>query len=304
MSSARDKEAILVTGACGQIGRAVSHILRNTGGQILQIDVERDTTPDVVVCDLRSKDELSELFNAHSIRAVIHLAGVLPSAFQSDPLDAAHVNLSGSLELMRQAAEAHVNRFVFASSMSVYGTAATRRPLTEDDPKAPDDPYGASKRAVELIGEALRSRTTVQFVSLRIARVVGPGIRKTSSPWRSQIFEWPQQLASIRIPYSPEATLSLVHVEDVARMLITLADAATTNSIFYNTPVEIWTAQQLKGVIEEVRGVAVELEHGGSHGGPLCDGTRFAREFGFQVRGLRDHLSDCIATNCEFERLP
>jgi nucleoside-diphosphate-sugar epimerase len=135
----------------------------------------------------------------------------------------------------------------------------------------PDDPYGASKRAVELIGEALRNRTTVQFVVLRIARVVGPGIRKTSSPGRSQIFEWPRQLTPIRIPYSPDATLSLVHVEDVARMLITLADAAATNTIFYNTPVEIWTAEQLKRVIEEVRGIPVKLEPGGSHGGPLCD---------------------------------
>jgi UDP-glucose 4-epimerase len=155
MRSASDQEAVLVTGACGQIGRAVSHILRNSGRQILRIDVERDATPDVVDCDLRSKDELSRLFNGRSIRAVIHLAGILPSAFHSDLLNAANVNLTGSLELMREAAAAGVNRFVFASSMSVYGTAATRHPLTEDDPKVPDDPYGASKRAVELIGEAL-----------------------------------------------------------------------------------------------------------------------------------------------------
>jgi hypothetical protein len=86
-------------------------------------------------------------------------------------------------------------------------------------------------------------------------------------------------------------------VEDVARMLITLADAAATNTIFYNTPVEIWTAEQLKRVIEEVRGIPVKLEPGGSHGGPLCDGSRFAREFRFQLRGLRDHLSDCIVSN-------
>jgi len=297
MRSASDQEAVLVTGACGQIGRAVSHILRNSERQVLRVDVERDATPDVVDCDLRSKDELSGLFSRRSIRAVIHLAGILPSAFHSDPLNAANVNLTGSLELMREAAEASVSRFVFASSMSVYGTAATRHPLTEDDPKVPDDPYGASKRAVELIGEALRNRTTVQFVALRIARVVGPGIRKTSSPWRSQIFEWPRQLTPIRIPHSPDATLSLVHVEDVARMLITLADAAATNATFYNTPVETWTAEQLKRVIEEVRGIPVELEPGGSHGGPLCDGNRFAREFGFRLCGLRDHLSDHIVSN-------
>jgi nucleoside-diphosphate-sugar epimerase len=290
MGSASGKETILVTGACGQIGRAVSDILINTGRQILRVDVDPRATPDVVVCDLRSKNELSRLFHAHSIRTVIHLAAILPSSFQSDPLDGADVNLSGSFALMRQAAETCVNRFVFASSMSVYGTASTRRPLTEDDPAVPDDSYGASKRAVELIGETVGKRTAVQFVSLRIARVVGPGIKKSSSPWRSQIFEWSRPLTPIRIPHSPEATLSLVHVEDVARMLITMADAAVTNGIHYNTPAETWTAAQLKRVIEEVRGIPVELEPGGSHGGPLCDGSRFAREFGFRLRGLEDHF--------------
>jgi nucleoside-diphosphate-sugar epimerase len=119
MGSPSGEETILVTGACRQIGRAVSDILRNTGRQILQVDVDPDTTPGVVVCDLRSKSELSRLFHAHSIPAVIHLAAILPSAFQSDPLDGADVNLSGSSALMRQAAETCVNRFVFASSMSV-----------------------------------------------------------------------------------------------------------------------------------------------------------------------------------------
>jgi hypothetical protein len=76
-------------------------------------------------------------------------------------------------------------------------------------------------------------------------------------------------------------------------MLMTLADSAATNSVFYNTPVEIWTAEQLKRVIEELRGIAVEFEQGRAHGGPLCDGSRFAQEFGFRLRALRDHLLDC-----------
>ena len=63
-------------------------------------------------------------------------------------------------------------------------------------------------------------------VSLRIARVIGPGIKKTASPWRSRIFEAPPRDDSVQIPYAPEALLSLVHVEDVARMLVMLAKTA------------------------------------------------------------------------------
>jgi len=297
VNSAGDEGIVLVTGACGHVGSRVSSILKDSNRKILPVDLNPDTTQDVEVCDLRVKNDLSRLFRTHPIRAVIHLAGVLPGVFQANPLAGADVNLSGSLTLMRHAADARVKRFVFASSMSVYGSSSTRRPLTEDDPATPDEPYGACKRAVELIGETLNRETAFEFVSLRIARVVGSGIRRTSPPWRSQIFEPPPQLDSIHIPFSPEATLSLVHVEDVARMLITLADTAAMSGLVYNSPVEIWKAQQLKEIIEELRAIPVDLAQGGGHGGPMCDGSRFAREFVFQLRGLREHLLDGITSN-------
>ena len=135
---------------------------------ILPIDVEPDSAGGILACDLTLKDELSRLFQLHRIQTVIHLAGLLPSAFRSDPLRGAEVNLNGSFELMRQALNCGVRRFVFASSMSVYGSSPSTHPLTEDDPAAPDELYGASKRAVELIGETLAVGRATEFVSLRL----------------------------------------------------------------------------------------------------------------------------------------
>lgn len=297
MGRANSVGAILVTGACGHIGRELCRILRNDDREILPADLDHHKTRDVIRCDLRSPSDVSQLFQAHPIRAVIHLAGTLPSAFHADPLTGADVNLGGSCQLMRQAAAAHVSRFVFASSMSVYGSSPTRRPVTEDDPPAPDEPYGASKLAVEFIGQTLAREKTFEFVALRIARVVGPGIKKTSSPWRSQIFEACPQGQSVCVPFVPEAVLSLVHVEDVAHMLFALAEIPQMSSFVYNTPVEIWEARHLKEAIEELRGIRVELEPEAAHGGPICDGSRFAREFGFRLRGLRDRLSGRVTPN-------
>jgi len=291
MGSASDEGNILVTGACGHIGRRLCRVLRNADRRVLPLDLNHDKTGDVLTCDLRSKSEVSLLFHNYPIRVVIHLAGILPSAFQTDPLTAADVNLGGSCELMRQSAAAHVKRFIFASSMSVYGSSPRCRAVTEDDPPAPDEPYGASKLAVELIGQTLAGEKAFEFTALRIARVVGPGIRKTSSPWRSQIFEARPQQDSVCVPFAPEAILSLIHVEDVVRILFALAETREMSSFVYNTPVEIWEARHLKEAIEEFRGIRVELRPEIAHGGPICDGGRFAREFGFELRGLRDHLS-------------
>jgi nucleoside-diphosphate-sugar epimerase len=291
MDADGSRETILVTGACGQIGCAVSKILRDNGRKILRVDVGKDNSDDVLSGDLTSQREVSQIFEIHPIGAVIHLAGILPTAFQSDPLGAADVNLIATLGLMRKAAESKGIHFVFASSMSVYGSAPTQRPVTEDDPAAPDDPYGASKRAVELIGAALRRQAALQFVSLRIARVLGPGIRRSSSQWRSEIFE-ARRNSPIHIPYPPETILSLVHVEDVARMLVTLVDAPTTKHSFYNSLAETWTAGQLKHAVEELRNISVQLDESGGQAGARCDGSRFAREFGFQLCGIREHLAN------------
>jgi nucleoside-diphosphate-sugar epimerase len=291
MDSGNNEAMTLVTGATGHIGRELCRLLTEARWQTLAVDLNQDKRRGIRACDLRSKSQISALFQDNSVRAVIHLAGILPSAFQSDPLTGADVNLSGSLELMRQSLAAGVERFIFASSMSVYGSLHAQRPVTEDDATGPDEVYGASKRAVELIGESLSEKEAFDFVALRIARVVGPGIKETSSPWRSQLFEAVPQSESIRIPFSPDAMLSLVHVEDVARMLFTLVKATEVNGFVYNTPAEIWQVKELKALVEKLRGIRVDLGPEGAWGGPMCDGSRFAREFKFHLRELRDHLS-------------
>jgi nucleoside-diphosphate-sugar epimerase len=292
MASNSDEGVVIVTGAGGHVGREVCRLLNGGGSKILPVDVD-GTTRDLITCDLRQKEQVSHLFESHPVRAVIHLAGILPSSFHSNLFAGVDVNLTGCFELMRQAVHARIKRFVFASSIAVYGLSVTpRRPLTENDPAVPDEPYGASKRVVELVGETLAGGNAIEFVSLRIARVIGLGIKKTSSPWRSQIFESYSGSDSMQIPFAPEAVLPLVHVEDVARMLITLADKPEVRSSIYNTPVELWEARLLKEVVEEVRGVRVELGQDADLGGPICDGGRFAREFGVQLRGLRERLSD------------
>ena len=291
MSSTDDQAAILVTGACGHIGGELCRTLGDAGRRILPLDVDQCKIPDALICDLRSKSDLAHVFQLHPIRIVIHLAGVLPSAFRVDPLLGADVNLAGSCELMRHSAAAHVKRVIFASSMSVYGSSATDRGLTEDDPAAPDEPYGASKRAVELIGETLAKQGAFEFVALRIARVVGPGIKKTASRWRSQIFDSCPPLDSVSIPFMPDAALSLVHIDEVTRMICVLAEVAEIRRFIYNTPAETWRVRQLKEAVERLRGISITLGPERDHSGPICDGSRFALDFSFRLKSIRDYLS-------------
>jgi UDP-glucuronate 4-epimerase len=285
---------VLVTGAAGHLGRAVVGHLSASGAKLLATDLDGHD-PGIVRCDLRHNDQLAKVFESAPVATVIHLAGVLPSAFHADPLGGASVNLTGSLNLLQHSVAHKVKRFVFASSVSVYGlTGRSREPYTEEDPPTPDEAYGASKRAIEAVGQTLSGASAMEFVALRIARVIGPGIKRTSSPWREQILLAPSLGRTISIPYAPDAKLCLLHVDDAARMLVILAEARAIRHVIYNTPAEIWTAQELKDVIEKGSDTRVELGHAGEYAGATCDGSRFAHEFGFHLCGLRERLLQVI----------
>ena len=98
MTSGSHEGYVLVTGAAGHIGRAVVGHLSASGAKLLATDID-DRGPGIVRCDLRDKDQIIQLFKTGPVATVIHLAGVLPSAFHADPLGSASVNLTASLSV-------------------------------------------------------------------------------------------------------------------------------------------------------------------------------------------------------------
>lgn len=239
---------------------------------------------DVGECDIRSDGDVDRLFERHRFSTVVHLGALLPTAFLADPLAGADVNLAGTVRVLKAVMRSGVQRFVFGSSASVYGSSA-RPACSEDAAVMPDEPYGAAKLAIERILEALPLET----VSLRIARVLGPGVRSSHSIWRSRIFEHPDETSNeLTIPFAPDAILSVVHVSDVAAMLQILAEAERLPHSAYNTPVELLRTSDIKHMVERERGWHVLL--GTSGGGPQIEGDRFVRDFRFTRRPLPEHL--------------
>jgi UDP-glucuronate 4-epimerase len=106
---------------------------------------------------------------------VVHLAaraGVRPSL--ESPLLYHDVNTLGTLRILEAAATARVQRFVFASSSSVYGDS-DGRPFTEDEPaERPLSPYGATKRAGEQHVAVYHRLHGLSAICLRFFTAYGP----------------------------------------------------------------------------------------------------------------------------------
>jgi UDP-glucose 4-epimerase len=299
------RNSVLVTGAEGFLGRALVRLLERSDQRVIAMDlVEPEPSPTrphitKIRCDISDRLELERVFCEHGIGKVVHLAAILPTAAQRDPVRATQVNVDGSLNLIELARQFGVTRFVFGSSLSIYGSCAPDHVVSEDHRAAPEDVYGAAKLYVEQLGNAFADSHGLEFASLRIGRVVGAGARSKTSAWRSEIFDLlrTDRPANIALPYVGPERVLLLHVEDAAGALITLLQAPRPVHRIYNAPCESWVVNDLKLQLESLNpNLQVTLGHAYATGNPrLLDFSRFQNEFGFTKVLLAERLRKAAA---------
>jgi len=125
--------------------------------------------------DIRDKDGLRNIFENHKINMIIHLAalaGVRPSIER--PLEYEEVNIRGTMNLWELCKEFTVDKFVCASSSSVYGNNE-KIPFSEtDNVDNPISPYAATKKAGEILGHVYHHLYKIDMIQLRFFTVYGP----------------------------------------------------------------------------------------------------------------------------------
>ncbi|MBF6358472.1 NAD-dependent epimerase/dehydratase family protein [Nocardia higoensis] len=166
---------VLVTGANGYVGRAVVASLRTHGYEpIAMVRSESagfDGAESVRVADLLDARSLQDA--VRDVDAVCHLAGLTRAReSMTEPLRYFRVNTGGTIALLEAMQAAGVQRIVFASTGSIYGTP-DRQPMTEDLPPAPPHPYAASKLAAELAIESQCMGRNLAAVIIRMLNVAG-----------------------------------------------------------------------------------------------------------------------------------
>lgn len=178
--SDRINKQLLVTGGAGYIGSHVCRQLAERGYQITVIDnlstgfadslINNET---LVVGDLADEALLDRVFSEKKFDAVLHFAAsiVVPDSVK-DPIGYYQNNTANTLKLFKTCVNHGVHKVIFSSTAAVYGTT-DKGQVTEEDPVAPENPYGRSKLMDEwILGDFARAYG-LSFIILRYFNVAG-----------------------------------------------------------------------------------------------------------------------------------
>jgi UDP-glucuronate 4-epimerase len=308
---------VVVTGGVGFIGYHVSRALLAQGDEVTIVDDFSDA-PYPQTCKRRNEADLRAQFaGVRVVRAcvtdrsamkpliaqaevVVHLAGlagVRPSF--ADPARYARVNVEGTAVVHDLAREHRVARFLFASSSSVYGNA-TPLPAREDAPAVTaESPYGASKRAAELVACAIGRQTpSMTCTALRFFTVYGARQRPEMA-----ITLFARALLSGRpVTLFGDGSMrrDFTHTDDIVRGVLAALERAPAGFRAYNlgsgSPVNLST---LVRAIAEASGVTARIEHApvpvGEVGATFADIRRAHDELGWSPRvSLEDGLRSVV----------
>lgn len=172
---------ILVCGGAGYIGSNMTALLAAEGHTPVVFDNlskgHRAAVNDaeIIVGDLADSDLLVEIFKAQHIEAVMHFAAWIEVGESVQrPLKYYRNNFSNTQNLLSAMETAGVGKFVFSSTAAVYGMPRTV-PITEETAKAPINPYGHSKWAVEQMCHHQSQTGRLHYAALRYFNACGAG---------------------------------------------------------------------------------------------------------------------------------
>jgi dihydroflavonol-4-reductase len=247
--------SLFLTGGSGFIGSQLAQYAARAGYRVtvtaaINNDVERARIAHleragfpVYVANLDDRTALERLLPGNEL--VIHLAAAQHEA-EAPESHFYKVNVDGTRALLEIAGRAGVQRFVYGSTIGVYGSAVHGE-LDVDSPLAPDNPYGRSKAEAESVVRAHASRLEVSIA--RISETYGPGDMRLLKLFRAIGRGRYVTIGNGRNQHQ------LVYVEDLARGLLAAAiSPAAAGETFVLAGEERLTTDQMASAIASAVG--------------------------------------------------
>jgi UDP-glucose 4-epimerase len=273
----------IVTGGAGFIGSAiVRSLLRHGAHRVVVIDnllsgreanlEEVRSSIEFVRADIRNYDEIAPVIRGATV--VFHEAAI-PSVPRSidEPVPSHEVNINGTFNVLRAAADGKVGRVVYAASSSAYGDTV-ELPKRESMTPQPKSPYALQKLVGEYYCSVFANVFGVETVALRYFNVYGPR-QDPSSPYSGVLSIFMKSVLERRAPTifgDGLVSRDFTYVDDVAELNLKAAQAPGVSGKLYNggnggriTLNEAWD------LVQKLEGVRIPANYGTPRAGDVQD---------------------------------
>jgi nucleoside-diphosphate-sugar epimerase len=266
----------LVTGAAGFIGARTSEMLAADGHAVLGIDNLNDAY-DVRMKEHRlerlravpgfsfRKTDISQKLEVEALasedfEAIVHLAaraGVRASV--EHPAMFYETNVMGTLHLLELARAAGIQKFVLASTSSIYGEDPPYPTPETASSSEPLQPYAASKKAGEVLAYAFHYLHGLDVSVLRYFTVFGPAGRPDLAMFR--FCQWIHEDRPVRVNGTGDQSRGFTYLDDIARGTI-MALKPVGYEIINLGGHEVITINRLIELLERIIGTKARVTYG------------------------------------------
>ena len=168
---------VLLTGATGFIGSALTKELESKGYSIRIVSRNNSRDYDTVICNLGVEKIPESAFD--SVDIVFHLAGYTHDLENNKNRDAIYqkLNVKATIDLIKAASKQRVRKFIFISSVKAGGINQQAVDMSEDDQLEPSDIYGKTKRKAEISILSIGKEYGIDVSIVRPALVYGVNMK-------------------------------------------------------------------------------------------------------------------------------
>ena len=171
------EKKILLTGANGQIGTALTQALREIYGKenVIATDITESKVENEPFdfIDILNKVRLKEYIGDYKVTQIYHLAAILSASGELNPQKTWEVNLNGFLSILDIAVEMKLDKIFFPSTIAVYGPTTLRHNTPQHVSLEPSTVYGMSKVAGELWCNYYHKKYGIDSRSVRYPGIIG-----------------------------------------------------------------------------------------------------------------------------------
>jgi UDP-glucose 4-epimerase len=279
---------ILVSGGAGFIGSHIVETCLAAGHEVAVLDDlssgKRENVPPgatLFVVDIRKREAVRQVLGDFQPEAVSHQAAQASvSVSMRDPALDAATNVLGGANLLLEAIDAGVRRYVFASTGgAIYGEVPEGSAATESWPPRPYSPYAIHKLAHEQLVALVREEGRIAATILRYANVYGARQDPHGEAGVVAIF-FERALAGKELTINALAELGdggctrdYVHVEDVARANVAALEGGLSESVLNVGTGRAVGTRELAERVLALTGSSSPVRHGPRRAGDLARST-------------------------------